>query len=126
MMKRAMTKGAAGSCRRPCAALAGRLPVPGEEFVQLVALGPTGDDALRHIGQIGLRIEFLELCRVNDRGQYLSVRGHCGLHPSEVLAENSRARFSKARLVRAAEPERGVQFKEALITSLSGAKRCLC
>jgi hypothetical protein len=59
-----MTKGAAGSCSHPCAELAGRLPVPGEEFVQLVALGPTGDDALQHVGQIGLRIEFLELCRI--------------------------------------------------------------
>src|SRR4029077_3085203 len=62
-----MMNGGAGSCGYPCAELAGRLPVPGEKFVQLVALGLTGDDALQHIGQIGLRIEFVELCRVDQR-----------------------------------------------------------
>jgi hypothetical protein len=61
-----MTNGAAGSCSYPCAELAGRLPVPGEKFVQLVALGLTGDDALQHIDQIGLRIEFVELCRIDQ------------------------------------------------------------
>jgi hypothetical protein len=62
-----MMNGGAGSCGRPCAELAGRLPVPGQKFVQLVAFGLTGDDALQHIGQIGLRIKFVELCCANQR-----------------------------------------------------------
>ena len=65
MMK--MMNGGGGSCGHPCAEPAGRLPVPGEKFVQLVALGLTGDDALQHIGQIRLRIEFVELCRIDQR-----------------------------------------------------------
>jgi hypothetical protein len=56
-----MMKGGAGSCGRLWAARAGSLPVPGQQLVQLVALGSPGDDALQHIGQIGLRIEFVEL-----------------------------------------------------------------
>jgi len=46
-----MMNGGAGTCCRPCAELAGRLPVPGQKFVQLAALGLTADDALQHIGQ---------------------------------------------------------------------------
>ena len=29
-----------------------------------MAFGSPGDDALQHVGQIGLRIEFVELCRL--------------------------------------------------------------
>src|ERR1700740_433475 len=66
-MMKMMMNGGAGSCSHPGAELAGCLPVPGEKFVQLVALGLTGDDALQHIDQIGLRIEFVELCRIDQR-----------------------------------------------------------
>jgi hypothetical protein len=59
-----MRDGGAGSCGQLCAALAGRLPVPGQKLVQLMALGSPGDDALQHVGQIGLRIEFVELGRL--------------------------------------------------------------
>jgi hypothetical protein len=44
MMMKMMMIGGAGSCSHPCAEVAGGLPVPGEKFVQLVALGLTGDD----------------------------------------------------------------------------------
>jgi hypothetical protein len=96
MVKRMMTKGAAGSCSRPCAELAGRLPVPGEEFVQLVALGPTGDDAHQHISQIGLRIEFLELCRIDQR------RENCQLSapPSLPLTNELRRPIAIGRIER--------------------------
>jgi hypothetical protein len=39
--------------------LAFSLPVPREQLVQLMAFGPSGDDALQHVGQIGLRIEIV-------------------------------------------------------------------
>src|SRR3981081_112331 len=52
-----MPDGGAGSCGGPCAALACRLPVPGQKLVQLMAFGSPGDDALEHVGQVGLRIE---------------------------------------------------------------------
>ena len=73
MMK--MMNGGGGSCGHPRAELAGRLPVPGEKFVQLVALGLTGDDSLKHIDQIGLRIEFVELCRIDQRHKDCSALG---------------------------------------------------
>jgi hypothetical protein len=60
-----MTNDGAGSCGHPCAELAGRLPVPGEQLVQLMAPGSPRDDALQHASQIGLRIEFVELCRID-------------------------------------------------------------
>ena len=52
-----------------CDALTSRLPVPGEQLVQLMALGSPGDDALQDVGQVGLRIEIMELCRVDERCQ---------------------------------------------------------
>jgi hypothetical protein len=61
-----MMNDGAGSCGHPCAELAGRLPVPGEQLVQLMAPGSPGDDALQHVSQIGLRIEFVELCRIDQ------------------------------------------------------------
>ena len=54
--------GDANSCGSPFGWLACGLPIPGEEFVQLMIFGPPGDDALQHIGQIGLRIETIEFC----------------------------------------------------------------
>jgi hypothetical protein len=42
-------------------ALAGSLPVPGQELLQLMALGLPGDDTLQHVSQIGLRVEIMEL-----------------------------------------------------------------
>ena len=64
-----MSGGNAGSCGKPCGTFAGSLPVPGQKLVQLMALGLPGDDALQHIGQIGLRVELVELRRVDQRGQ---------------------------------------------------------
>jgi len=55
-------RGDANSCGSPFGSLACGLPVPGEEFVQLMVFGSPGDDALQHIGQIGLRIETIEFC----------------------------------------------------------------
>jgi hypothetical protein len=38
--------GDANSCGSPFGSLACGLPIPGEEFVQLMIFGPPGDDAL--------------------------------------------------------------------------------
>ena len=40
---------------------------PGQELVE-TALGMTVDDAADHVGQVGLRIEIVELCGVNEEG----------------------------------------------------------
>jgi hypothetical protein len=61
--------GGAGSCGDPCGTFASSLPVPGQKLVQLVAPGLPGDDALQHVGQIGLRVECMELRRVDQLGQ---------------------------------------------------------
>src|SRR5271156_3464563 len=47
----------------------GGLPVPGQQLVQLMALGAAGDDALQHIGQPGQRIEAVQLRRGEKRGE---------------------------------------------------------
>ena len=57
----------ANSCGSPFGPLACGLPVPGEEFVQLMIFGPPGDDALEHIGEIGLRVEIIEFCGCDER-----------------------------------------------------------
>src|ERR1700676_4546497 len=44
-------------------------PVPGEQLVQLMAFGSPGNDTFQHVGQVGLRIEIVELCCVHDRRQ---------------------------------------------------------
>jgi hypothetical protein len=59
----------AGPCGHLRGARVGSLPVPGQQLVQLMALGSPGDDALEHVGQVGLRIEIVELCGVNERCQ---------------------------------------------------------
>jgi hypothetical protein len=64
----------ASSCRGRCGALACRFPVPGYQFVQLMALGSPRNDALQRVGQIGLRIKFMELCRVHERCRWRSRR----------------------------------------------------
>jgi hypothetical protein len=64
-----MPGGGADSCGSLCGAFARSLPVPDQKLVQLVALGLPGDDALQHVGQIGLRVEIVELRRVDQRGQ---------------------------------------------------------
>lgn len=61
--------GDVGSCRCLRCVPARRLPVPGEQLVQLMALGSPGHDALQHIGQVGLRVELMEFCRVHERRQ---------------------------------------------------------
>src|SRR5690349_24080534 len=68
----------AARCRseRHCGALrgsgqggwAGRLPVPGQELLELMLFGAAGDDALEHVGEIGERIEAVELGRL-DQGE---------------------------------------------------------
>jgi hypothetical protein len=54
--------GDARSCGSLFGPLACGFPVPSEQFVQLMALGSTGNDALEHIGQIGRRIKTTEFC----------------------------------------------------------------
>ena len=44
----------------------GRSPVPGEQLLKLVALGAAGDQTLEHVGQIGERIDAVQLCCVNQ------------------------------------------------------------
>lgn len=44
-----MLYGDVGSCGSLCNALAGRLRVPGEQLVQLMALGSPGHEALQHV-----------------------------------------------------------------------------
>ena len=43
-------------------------PVPGEQLLKLVALGATGDQTFEHVGQIGERIDAVQLCCA-DQGQ---------------------------------------------------------
>ena len=43
-------------------------PVPGEQLLKLVALGATGDQTFEHVGQIGKRIDAVQLCCA-DQGQ---------------------------------------------------------
>ncbi|MET4235902.1 hypothetical protein ABIA85_009217 [Bradyrhizobium sp. LA6.10] len=64
-----MLYGDVGSRSGLRSALAGRLPVPGEQLVQLMVLGSPGGDALQHVSQVDLRVELMELCCVHDRLQ---------------------------------------------------------
>jgi hypothetical protein len=41
--------------------------MPGEQFVHGIDLGLTTDNALQYIGEIGLRVEPMQLGGVNDR-----------------------------------------------------------
>ena len=43
-------------------------PVPGEQLLKLVALGAPGDQTFEHVGQIGERIDAVQLCCA-DQGQ---------------------------------------------------------
>src|SRR5919199_3799407 len=40
---------------------AGRLPVPRQELLELMLLGAARDDALEHVGEVGERVEAVEL-----------------------------------------------------------------
>jgi hypothetical protein len=53
--------------------LASRLPVPGQQFVELMILGATGDDALEYVTEIGLRIEPVELGRLCRAPNYAEL-----------------------------------------------------
>jgi transposase-like protein len=44
----------------------GRSPVPGEQLLKLVALGAAGDQTPEHVGQIGERIDAIQLCCANQ------------------------------------------------------------
>jgi transposase-like protein len=46
----------------------GRSPVPGEQLLELMALGAAGDQTLEHVGQVGERIDAVQLCCA-DQGQ---------------------------------------------------------
>ena len=58
-----------GLMRRPVRCARGPPSNPGEQLVQLMAFGSTGNDALQRVGRVGLRIEIMEFCSVNDRRQ---------------------------------------------------------
>src|SRR5215204_3285903 len=45
------------------------LPIPGEQLVKPVDRRAPGDHPLEHIGQIGLRVEVVQLRRVDQTGQ---------------------------------------------------------
>ena len=46
-----------------------RLPIPGEQFSQGIDLRAAGDDALEHVGEVGLGIDLMQLGGVDQRGQ---------------------------------------------------------
>ena len=47
----------------------GRSPVPGEKLLKFVVLGTAGDQTFEHVGQVGERIDAVQLCRADQ--------GHC-------------------------------------------------
>ncbi|MGY4319507.1 hypothetical protein ACVWW1_008834 [Bradyrhizobium sp. JR3.5] len=56
--------------RRGLMRLAGAPPSSSrQQFVPLMTPGSPGDDALQHVGEIGLRIEFVEFYGVENRAQ---------------------------------------------------------
>ena len=55
-------------CQGDWADRTGWSPVPGEQLFKLVALGAAGDQTFEHVGQIGERIDAVQLCCV-DQGQ---------------------------------------------------------
>ena len=46
----------------------GGLPVPRQQRVQVVRPGCSRDDAFQHVGQPGQRIDSVQLCRLDQRG----------------------------------------------------------
>ena len=84
-----------GTVRKRCAATTGLvtlrraedmgrvldLPVPRQQRVQFVALGPGGDDALQDVGQPGQWLDIIQLGRLDQRGDdrpMLSTTGGTG------------------------------------------------
>jgi len=70
---------------------------PGQQLVQTDALGPPGDDALQHVGQDGLRIEFMSFAVLTSDARSpqlpappsLPLNMSCGA-PSQSGAWNAR------------------------------------
>ena len=64
-----------GSCGGPQRLRGGvGLPVPGQQLVQLMALGAAGDDALQHIGQPGQWIEPFSFAVVRSEARIAQLR----------------------------------------------------
>src|SRR5277367_3309472 len=72
------------------------LPVPGQQLVQLMALGAAGDDALQHIAQPGQWIETIQLRRGEKRGEDRPVAGTMFRTRKEVVPPSERYRAHRA------------------------------
>src|SRR3954451_13965039 len=110
----------------PCA-----LPVPSQQLVKPVDRGPPGDDPLEYIGQISLRVEVVQLRRVDqarqDRpgpGPALAAVEECIL-PTKcnllvILPISGRTSWS----IIAGIPSTGVALASAAASSVSPGGSC--
>src|SRR3954469_24806139 len=56
-------------CSSGCHSIPCGLPIPGQQLVKSVDRSAPGDHPLEHIRQIGLRVEVVQFCRVDQTGQ---------------------------------------------------------